>query len=80
MVICFSLAIAQIAQSGLSSFKVIDYPALLFSSGAVFVCLTCSSVRLLSSAVFFTRTRLTAAVVPAAWLLFFMALTQPGLV
>ncbi|WP_152664190.1 hypothetical protein [Erwinia tracheiphila] len=30
MVICFGLAIAQIAQSGLSSFKVIDYPALLF--------------------------------------------------
>ncbi|EOS96762.1 hypothetical protein ETR_01061, partial [Erwinia tracheiphila PSU-1] len=30
LVICFGLAIAQIAQSGLSSFKVIDYPALLF--------------------------------------------------
>ncbi|EGI92749.1 hypothetical protein SD15574_3519 [Shigella dysenteriae 155-74] len=32
MVICFDLAIDQIAQSGLSSLKVIYYSAQLFSS------------------------------------------------
>ncbi|EGI98772.1 hypothetical protein SD15574_1550 [Shigella dysenteriae 155-74] len=33
MVICFDLAIDQIAQSGLSSLKVIYYSAQLFRSG-----------------------------------------------
>ncbi|EGJ01823.1 hypothetical protein SD15574_0941 [Shigella dysenteriae 155-74] len=33
MVICFDLAIVQIAQSGLSSLKVIYYSAQLFSAG-----------------------------------------------
>ncbi|EGJ00299.1 hypothetical protein SD15574_1501 [Shigella dysenteriae 155-74] len=37
MVICFDLAIDQIAQSGLSSLKVIYYSAQLFSVNSSFV-------------------------------------------